>query len=255
MRVVCIGCITISQGIQTPGRTSQLAFNRYGTRRGFNGLQQLPVLKVACNPAALHQHYLTAGQLQWRKHEKTWPPLHLPVVQIHRVCSQPLAVQCNRAIQPVGQRCFTQPQLVVHGASIQGACARLRLHGIVQPGFLRCALQLPKPQSQPYTHTEDASYRRQPPPQVAPLACHTQLSIMGGMTYAIALFFLAILVSLAAAGFFMLRKSDAEHDAARSKNMARALTWRIVLSVVLFLCLLLAWKLGYIQPTGLPIGK
>ncbi|MNY92852.1 hypothetical protein D3C78_92480 [compost metagenome] len=53
----------------------------------------------------------------------------------------------------------------------------------------------------------------------------------------------------------MLRKSDAEHDAERSKNMARALTWRIVLSGVLFLCLLLAWKLGYIQPTGLPVGK
>ena len=77
---------------------------------------------------------------------------------------------------------------------------------------------------------------------------------MVGMTYAIALFFLAILVSLAAAGFFMLRKSDAKDDAARGKNMARALTWRIVLSVVLFVCVLLAWKLGYIQPTGLPVS-
>jgi hypothetical protein len=37
--------------------------------------------------------------------------------------------------------------------------------------------------------------------------------------------------------------------------MARALTVRIGLSVLLFLCLLLSWKLGYIQPGGLPIGK
>jgi hypothetical protein len=37
--------------------------------------------------------------------------------------------------------------------------------------------------------------------------------------------------------------------------MARALTVRIGLSVFLFLCMLLAWKLGYIQPTGLPLGK
>ncbi len=37
--------------------------------------------------------------------------------------------------------------------------------------------------------------------------------------------------------------------------MARALTFRIGLSVLLFLCMLLAWKLGYIQPTGLPLGK
>jgi hypothetical protein len=37
--------------------------------------------------------------------------------------------------------------------------------------------------------------------------------------------------------------------------MVRALTVRIGLSVVLFLCLLAAWKLGYIQPGGLPLGK
>ena len=42
---------------------------------------------------------------------------------------------------------------------------------------------------------------------------------------------------------------------ARSGSMARALTVRIGLSVLLFVCLLAAWKLGYIQPGGLPIGK
>lgn len=74
---------------------------------------------------------------------------------------------------------------------------------------------------------------------------------MVDMNYVIALFLLAILACLGAAGFFLLRKSDATHDAARSKKMADALTWRVVFSVVLFVCLLLAWKLGYIQPTGL----
>jgi hypothetical protein len=34
--------------------------------------------------------------------------------------------------------------------------------------------------------------------------------------------------------------------------MARMLAWRVALSIALFLALLLAWKLGYIQPTGLP---
>lgn len=73
---------------------------------------------------------------------------------------------------------------------------------------------------------------------------------MRGMTYAIALFLLAILACLATAGFFMLRKTDAEHDAARSHKMLHALTWRVAFSVVLFVSLLAAWKLGYIQPTG-----
>jgi hypothetical protein len=37
--------------------------------------------------------------------------------------------------------------------------------------------------------------------------------------------------------------------------MARALALRIGLSVLLFICILVAWKLGYIQPTGIPAGK
>jgi len=62
--------------------------------------------------------------------------------------------------------------------------------------------------------------------------------------------FLAILASLGSALFFMMRTG--RDDAARGRRMARALAWRVGLSVVLFVCLLLAWKLGYIQPTGLP---
>jgi hypothetical protein len=29
----------------------------------------------------------------------------------------------------------------------------------------------------------------------------------------------------------------------------------VAVSVVLFICVLLAWKLGYIQPHGIPAGK
>lgn len=78
---------------------------------------------------------------------------------------------------------------------------------------------------------------------------------MADMTYAIALFLLAIVACLATAGFFMLRKPDATHDAQDSRRMANALKWRVMFSVVLFVCLLLAWKLGYIQPTGLPLSR
>ncbi|KQX24389.1 twin transmembrane helix small protein [Variovorax sp. Root434] len=76
---------------------------------------------------------------------------------------------------------------------------------------------------------------------------------MGVMKYFVALVFLGIFASLAFALFFMLK--DGRNGRAKSGGMARALTVRIGLSVFLFLCLLLAWKLGYIQPTGLPVGK
>lgn len=73
------------------------------------------------------------------------------------------------------------------------------------------------------------------------------------MKYFVALAFAGILASLGFALFFMLR--DGRNGRAKSGGMARALTVRIALSVVLFLCILVAWKLGYIQPGGLPVGK
>ncbi len=73
------------------------------------------------------------------------------------------------------------------------------------------------------------------------------------MKYFVALAFVGILASLGTALFFMLR--DGREGRVKSGGMARALTIRIALSVVLFLCLLLAWKLGYLQPSGLPVGK
>ena len=73
------------------------------------------------------------------------------------------------------------------------------------------------------------------------------------MTYIVAIAFLAILGSLAAALFFMMK--DGTNGKAKTSGMARALAFRIGFSVLLFICILIAWKLGYIQPTGIPVGR
>jgi hypothetical protein len=36
------------------------------------------------------------------------------------------------------------------------------------------------------------------------------------------------------------------------RRMARALAFRVGFSILLFLCILAAWKLGYLHPTGIP---
>jgi hypothetical protein len=64
---------------------------------------------------------------------------------------------------------------------------------------------------------------------------------------------LAVLVALASAGVFMLRKGQQGDQ--RSKHMARALAVRVGLSVALFLLVLLAWAMGWVQPTGIPSGR
>lgn len=76
------------------------------------------------------------------------------------------------------------------------------------------------------------------------------------MTYLVALAFIAILASLASALFFMLRGGGQNTDTKRkTSNMARALAFRVGFSVLLFVCILIAWKLGYIQPTGIEAGR
>lgn len=69
------------------------------------------------------------------------------------------------------------------------------------------------------------------------------------MSFVILIAFIGILGALASAGFFMLRKGSDK----KSPNMARALAVRVGVSVALFLVILLSWKLGWIQPTGLPL--
>jgi len=73
------------------------------------------------------------------------------------------------------------------------------------------------------------------------------------MKYLIALAFLAILASLGSGLFFMMK--DGRDGKAKTNNMARALAFRVGFSILVFLCILLAWKLGYIQPTGIQSGK
>ncbi|MFO1245553.1 MAG: twin transmembrane helix small protein [Ramlibacter sp.] len=73
------------------------------------------------------------------------------------------------------------------------------------------------------------------------------------MTYLVAFAFVAILGSLGTALFFMMK--DGRGGKAKTSHMARALAFRVGFSILLFVCILLAWKLGYIQPTGLPAGK
>jgi hypothetical protein len=72
------------------------------------------------------------------------------------------------------------------------------------------------------------------------------------MKIVIVFMLVAVLVALASAGLFMLRKGrDGE---ARSNHMARALAVRVGLSVALFLFILLSWYMGWVRPTGLPVG-
>jgi hypothetical protein len=57
--------------------------------------------------------------------------------------------------------------------------------------------------------------------------------------------FVGILVSLGSA-LYQLSRAGGD-----SRKMVRALTWRIGLSVVLFLLLMIAWYAGLIQPHGI----
>ncbi len=73
------------------------------------------------------------------------------------------------------------------------------------------------------------------------------------MKYLVVIGLLLILASLGTALFFMLRGSKG--DTKKSSNMAKAITIRIGLSVLVFVCILVGWKLGYIQPSGIPAGR
>jgi archaellum biogenesis protein FlaJ (TadC family) len=69
---------------------------------------------------------------------------------------------------------------------------------------------------------------------------------------------LAIIAALAAAGMAMLRRPPADastHEAktSPSKRLAQALALRVALSVGLFLLILLAYLMGWIHPTGIPL--
>lgn len=71
------------------------------------------------------------------------------------------------------------------------------------------------------------------------------------MKYLVIIGFLAIVASLGSALWFMM--NDAKDGKPKTSHMARALAFRVGFSILLFVCILLAWKFGYIQPTGIPL--
>ncbi|MEX8496013.1 twin transmembrane helix small protein [Sphaerotilus sp.] len=74
------------------------------------------------------------------------------------------------------------------------------------------------------------------------------------MKIIIALAFVAILAALASAGLFMIKRGSEDQQATKGR-MARALAIRVGLSVSVFLFVLLSYFMGWIEPTGLPIGR
>ena len=69
----------------------------------------------------------------------------------------------------------------------------------------------------------------------------------------IAVAFVGIIGALVAAGVFMMR---GERDGQpKGRGMARALAIRVALSIVLFAFILLSFWMGWIQPTGVPLGR
>lgn len=73
------------------------------------------------------------------------------------------------------------------------------------------------------------------------------------MKYVIVLALVAILGSLGAALFFMLKRNPDQSQPVASKRMARALAVRVGLSILLFALVLIGHQLGWLQPTGLPL--
>jgi len=73
------------------------------------------------------------------------------------------------------------------------------------------------------------------------------------MKYLIGIAFICIIGALVMAGVFMMR--DGRDGKPRSGKMMRALAVRVGLSVLLFACILFSYWAGWIQPTGIPIGK
>jgi protein-S-isoprenylcysteine O-methyltransferase Ste14 len=68
--------------------------------------------------------------------------------------------------------------------------------------------------------------------------------------------FIGIVLSLGSALVYMMRGSapPVEGQAPKKGSMATALAFRVGFSIVLFICVLISWKMGWIQPTGIPPG-
>lgn len=81
------------------------------------------------------------------------------------------------------------------------------------------------------------------------------------MTYLVIVAFVAIIGSLVVALVAMMRGGSSAADssgppaAPRKNHMARALAFRVGFSILLFVIVLISYKMGWIQPTGLPLDR
>ncbi len=77
------------------------------------------------------------------------------------------------------------------------------------------------------------------------------------MKYLVIVAFVAIVGSLGAALLYMMRGGGANpadsEETPRKNHMARALAFRVGLSILLFVVVLISYWMGWIQPTGLPM--
>jgi uncharacterized membrane protein len=73
------------------------------------------------------------------------------------------------------------------------------------------------------------------------------------MKILIALALACILVVLALAGVFMLR--DGRDGKPKTGNMMRALALRVTLSILLVAFILVSYWMGWIKPSGIPLGQ
>jgi hypothetical protein len=73
------------------------------------------------------------------------------------------------------------------------------------------------------------------------------------MKYVIGIAFVGIIAALTMAGVFMMREGRGGRP--KSGNMMRALAVRVGLSILLFAFILLSYWLGWIHPTGVPLGR
>lgn len=71
------------------------------------------------------------------------------------------------------------------------------------------------------------------------------------MNVLISLAFVGILGALVFAGVTMVR--DGRDGKPKTSAMMRALAWRVAISVILFVAVMVAYHMGWIHPTGLPV--
>lgn len=69
------------------------------------------------------------------------------------------------------------------------------------------------------------------------------------MKIIVAIAFILILASLGSALFFLMK------DKGKSNRTVKALAFRVGFSIALFILILVAYQLGWIQPTGIPLRR